>query len=52
MIKLIKSKSKMIRKVCNFNIIDICNEIGMNPFLYIVRMKDLANRLQFSFITD
>ena len=52
MIKLIKKHAQTIRKQYNFNVVDICNILQMNPFLFIARMKDLANRLQFSFICD
>jgi len=51
-INLIKSKSTQIRKAYNFNLIEICNEINMNPFLFTQRMKDLADEYKFSFMTD
>ena len=51
-IKQIKENAKVIRRCYNFNIVDLCNKIGMSPFLFIARMKDLSNTLQFSFLTD
>ena len=52
LIQKIKSSSDKIRKSYTFNLVDMANEIGLNPFLLSARFKDLSQKLKFSFIPD
>jgi superfamily II DNA or RNA helicase len=52
LIKLIISKAEKIRKSYSFNIVDMANEIGMNPFMLSIKFKDFSQKVQFSFIPD
>jgi hypothetical protein len=52
LIKLIMSKGEKLRKSYCFNVVDIANEVGMNPFLLSARFRDLGQKLKFSFIPD
>lgn len=51
-IKIIKSKSQNIKKSYCFDVIEVANIVGLNPFLMVERLKDLGLKLKFSFITD
>lgn len=49
--RIIKNAQK-IRKSYTFNIMELENEIVMNPFLLSVKFKDFSQKMQFSFIPD
>lgn len=42
LIKLIMKNAQKIRKSYTFNIVELANEIGMNPFLLSVKFKDFS----------
>ena len=52
LIKDIKASSEKVRRVHAFDIVKFANERQINPFLFDTRMKDFANQLKFSYITD
>ena len=52
LIKIIKSKSQNVKRSFCFDIIEVANAVGLNPFLMVERLKDLGQKLKFSFITD